>query len=253
MKKFLLASLVVGVIFAGTAVSSVYADTTTTTQRGTISVSTNANADVSPDTVEISIAVKTKDAKSLQKATSENKLISDKVYGELKSMINSQNGDYIKTSNYNARPVYIYNSNNKRVLDKYEASNNIIVHTKNIDKAGKMIDKALELGATDINSINFSLSNYDSKCNSLLEEASKKAKARVDIVAKASGTYITGVKNINMSCSENAVNRVQYRVMMNKAMSAGAMSDEAAAEPATPIQSGNIKIYANLSAEYFVK
>ena len=255
MKKILLASLIAGTIAVGAQISTVYADTTATQQqRGTISVSTNANADVTPDTVEISLAIKTNDSKSLQKATSENKLISDKVYGALKNMINTQNGDYIKTANYNARPVYVYNSNNKRVLDKYEASNNIIVHTKNIDKAGNMIDKALELGATDVNSINFSLSNYDNKCNSLLEEAAKKAKTRVDIVAKSSGTYVTGVKNINMNCSENSVNRIQYRVMKSAAFGTNAMADEAVAEPsATPIQSGSIKIYANLSAEYFIK
>ena len=254
MKKFLLATLLAGFAFSGILTENVYADNNTAPQRGTISVNTSANAEISPDTVEISIAIKSNDNKSLQKASIENKQISDRVYSALKAMINAQNGDYIKTANYNARPIYVYNSNNKKSLDKYEVSNSIIVHTKNTDKAGSIIDKALELGATDVNSINFSLSNYDSKCNSLLEEASKKAKTRADIVSKASGTYVTGVKNISMSCSENSVNRVQYRVMAKSmAFGANAVSDEAAPEPSTPIQSGIIKIYANLNAEYFIK
>jgi uncharacterized protein YggE len=253
MKKILAAAIVAGFMVSGLSISSIAADTTQPV-RGTISVSTNANAEILPDTVSITLAIKTKDSKSLQKAAEENKLISDKVYTALKAMINTAGGDYIKTSNYSARPVYIYTNNNKRVLDKYEVSNSIIVHSKNIDKAGEMIDKAISLGATDVKDLRFSVSSYENKCNELLETASKKAKTRADITAKASGTYITGVKNLNISCTENTANRVPYRLMTNKmAMADGAAGAVAEAAPATPIQSGIIKIYANLNAVYFIK
>lgn len=253
MKKILAAAIVAGFMVSGLSISSIAADTTQPV-RGTISVSTNANAEILPDTVSITLAIKTKDSKSLQKAAEENKLISDKVYTALKAMINTAGGDYIKTSNYSARPVYIYTNNNKRVLDKYEVSNSIIVHSKNIDKAGEMIDKAISLGATDVNDLAFSISNYENQCNELLNIASKKAKTRVDVAAKASGTYITGVKSMNISCSENTPNRIQYRFMAKNVMAAGASLDSAEApQAATPIQSGIIKIYANLNAEYFIK
>ena len=251
MKKIIVSAIAVGLFVSGLAVSSFAADNNTP-ERGFISVSTNASAEISPDTVEINIAIKTKDNKLLQKAASENKLISDKVYSALKAMINAQNGDYIKTADYSARPVYIYN-NNKKVLDKYEVSNSIIVHTKNIEQTGSMIDKAIELGATDINDLSFSVSNYENKCTELLAKASQKAKNRVDTVAKASGTIIAGVKNMNISCSENSSNSVQYRYMSKNIMSLGASADEAVPATATPIQSGVIRIYANLNAEYFIK
>ncbi len=252
MKKFIAAAIIAGMMVTGFYTISSAADNTP--ERGFISVSTNANAEISPDTVEINISVKTKDQKSLQKAATDNKLISDKVYGAIKAMINTQNGDYIKTADYDARPIYTYTSNNKKILDKYEVSNSIIVHTKNIDKAGDMIDKAIGLGATDIKDLRFSVSTYEKQCNELIDIAAKKAKTRVDVAAKASGTYITGVKNMNISCSENTSNRVQYRFMAKNAMmmdSAGAVQAEAA--PSTPIQSGIVKIYANLNAEYFIK
>lgn len=86
-----------------------------------------------------------------------NKEISDKVYSYLKSVITSANGDYVKTSNFSASPSYIYN-NNKRTLDKYNVSNNVIVHTKSIDKISTIIDNSLSLGATDVDSLNFLLS-----------------------------------------------------------------------------------------------
>ena len=251
MKKIILSAIIAGLFVSGLAISGNAADNNVP-ERGVISVSTNANDEVSPDTVEINIAVKTKDSKSLQKAANENKTISDNVYSVLKSMINSQSGDYIKTADYSARPVYVYN-NNKKVLDKYEVSNSIIVHTKSIDKTGNIIDKAIALGATDVNDLKFSVSNYENKCNELLAQASQKAKNRVDIVAKASGTYITGVKNMNISCSENSANRVTYRYMSKNLMAADGAAEAAAPQVATPIQSGVIKIYANLSAEYFIK
>jgi uncharacterized protein YggE len=77
-------------------------------------------------------------------------------------MLNTQNGDYIKTSDFHAAPVYTY-SGNKKNLDKYEVSNRVIVHTKSLDKLGNMIDKAIESGATNVDSLNFSVSNYESE------------------------------------------------------------------------------------------
>ena len=253
MKKFIAAAIVAGMVVSGYGLIS-YGAECCAPEKGTLSVSTTANAEISPDLVEINIAIKTKDNKSLQKAAADNKLISDNVYAAIKAMINTSNGDYLKTADYNARPVYTYTSNNKKVLDKYEVSNNIIVHTKNIEQTGKIIDKAISLGATDVNDLRFSVSNYEKQCNDLLTIASNKAKTRADVTAKASGTYITGVKNMNISCSENSSNRVQYRYMA-KNMAFGASNDEAAAPQAvaTPIQSGIIKIYANLNAEYYIK
>lgn len=57
---------------------------------------------------------------------------------------------------------------------------------------------------------------------------------------------------MNVSCSMNQNNVVQYRLMA-KNMSFGASADAAAPESATPIQSGVIKLYANVNASFFVK
>ena len=251
MKKILSSALIGCLFLSGYTLSSFAADASTP-ERATVSVNTNSNAEISPDTVEISVSIKTKDNKSLQKAATENKLISDKVYSSFKAMINSQNGDYVKTADYAARPVYSYN-NNKKIFDRYEVNNSVIVHTRNIDMAGSIIDKAISLGASDVNYLNFSVSNYEDKCLDLLNDVSQKAKKRADIVAKSSGTYVTGVKNMNLTCSENSSNRVQYKTFeRNMALMA---TDGAAAAPevATPIQYGTIKIFANLNAVYFIK
>lgn len=90
-------------------------------------------------------------------------------------MINTADGDYIKTSDFNASPIYSY-SGSRRTLDKYQVSNSIIIHTKSIEKVGAMIDKAIALGATNVDSLAFSVSNYENQCNDLLSIATKKHK-----------------------------------------------------------------------------
>ena len=248
MKKTIVATMLLGFVVGSMTLAP--AISANNDDKGTISVNTSANTEIAPDVAEISFAVKTQDAKSLQKATIMNKEISDKVLTELQSFINPQNGDYIKTSDYNARPVYTY-TDKKQVLDKYEVSNRVIVHTKSIDKVGKMIDKAIYLGATNVDSLNFSVSNYDTKCDELITQASKKARTRADMIARAVNSSIVGVNNISTSCSTN--NYSQPRFYMAKNMVADVAAGASAEESSTTISNGTVKVNANVNASFFVK
>lgn len=246
MKKVLLSITLLSLILGCASLSS--QAISESVERGYISISTSANADIAPDIAEVSIAVTTYDSKSMQKATAENKEISDKVISALKSKINTANGDYIKTADYNASPLYSY-SGSKRNFDKYQVSNSIVVHTKSIDKVGSMIDTAISLGATNVNSLVFSVSNYEAQCNDLLTLAAKKAYTRANAVAKTVPATITGIRSMDVSCSPNNSVRPQYRLMMaNKALDSSA---EGASS--TTIESGVVKVYANVNASYFVK
>lgn len=250
MKKYLtmtlIASLTLGLISINP--TKVYANIN---ERGFINVSTTANTELPPDVVEINIAIHTEDTKSLQNATEENKLISDKVYAELSKMINKENGDYIKTANFNASPIYSY-KNNKRILTKYEVSNSIIVHTKAIKDAGKMIDKSIALGATNINNLTFSVSEYDTQCNELLAIAAKKSFTRANIMATSVGNSLDGIKSMNGSCSTSTPTRPQYLMAKNLSLDSATGGDEGV-RTSSPIQGGVIKLFANLNATYFVK
>lgn len=245
MKKFLISAVIVGLALGCASVQAI----SESIERGYISVNTSANAELAPDVAEISIAVKTYDNKSMQKATLQNKEISEQVISTLKSMIDTSKGDYIKTADFSATPIYSY-SGNKRNFDKYQVSNSVVVHTKSIDKIGSMIDKAIALGATDVNSLNFSVSNYEAQCNDLLTLAAKKASARANAVAKTVPTTLAGIRSMDVSCSTSNSSRPQYKMLMaNRAM----MMDSEAAGSSTTIESGVIKVFANVSATYFVK
>lgn len=245
MKKFLISAAIVSLALGCASVQAI----SESIERGYISVNTSANAELAPDVAEISIAVKTYDNKSMQKATLQNKEISEQVIATLKSMIDTSKGDYIKTADFSATPIYSY-SGNKRNFDKYQVSNSVVVHTKSIDKIGTMIDKSIALGATDVNSLNFSVSNYEAQCNDLLTLAAKKASARANAVAKTVPTTLSGIRSMDVSCSTSNSSRPQYKMLMaNRAM----MMDSEAAGSSTTIESGVIKVFANVSATYFVK
>lgn len=246
MKKVLISTAIVGLVLGCASVQAI----SEAVERGYISVNTSANAELAPDVAEISIAVKTYDSKSMQKATLQNKEISEQVISTLKSMIDTTKGDYIKTADFSATPIYSY-SGSKRNFDKYQVSNSVVIHTKSIDKIGSMIDKAIALGATDVNSLDFSVSNYEAQCNDLLTLAAKKAVARANAVAKTVPTTISGVRTMDVSCSTSNSSRPQYKMLMaNRAMT---MDSEAAGATATTIESGVIKVFANVNATYFVK
>ncbi len=251
MKKTLIAITVLS-LFAGCASLSTQAVTQVAQDRGYISVNTSANTEVAPDVAEISFAVQTSDTKSMQKATQLNKEASERVLAILKSMISPVNGDYIKTSDFSASPVYTYSSGNKRNLDKYEVSNRVIVHTKSLDKVGSMIDKAIEAGATNVDNLTFSVSSYDSQCNELIGIATKKAYARAGIIARNTSSTLDGVRSFDVSCNTN--NYSAPRLYMAKNMIAEAASDAAiSGGTATTVSGGVVKIYANANASFFVK
>jgi len=219
--------------------------------KGFLSVSYSTEKEVSPDTVEFSVAIRTFDKKSMQEASRKNKEISNNIYNYFKSNINTAGSDYIKTANYSATPIYTY-SNGKRNFDRYEVVNNIVVHTKSLDKISGLIDKSIELGATNVNSLNFTLSNKDAQCAELLGTAAKQVKSRANVVAGAVGSTILGVKELRTSCSLNQRNVNYSNMRMLKANGVAAM-DAAPEAVSTSIESGNITIYANVDAQFYVK
>ena len=227
MKKIIAVSFITASLFVLPLALPVGADSTPACQKGTLSVSYSIDKEVSPDTVEFSVSVKTTDKKAMQEASRKNKEISNKIYEYFKANINTAGGDYIKTSNFNATPVYNY-VNNKRVFDRYEVSNNIIVHT-------------------------FTLSNKDKACAELLSTAAKQVKGRADAVAGALGSSVAGYKSVNTSCSLNQRNVSFAYANMKLMRASGASMDAAVPEAATNIEVGNMTIYANVDATLYLK
>jgi uncharacterized protein YggE len=114
-----------------------------------------------------------------------------------------------------------------------------------------MIDNAITAGATNVDSLNFSISNYDSQCDELISKAAKKAYNRANILARAMNTTVTGINNINTSCGMNGGN--QPRLYMAKNMLSAVADSASESASGMSISNGVIKINANVNASFFVK
>jgi len=209
--------------------------------KGFVSVNISTTKEVAPNQAEISVNIETSD-KSMQKASADNKVIADKVYSSLKKLLGST--DYIKTSNYSAKPQYIYNRDSRKdVFDKYVVTNSVVVRTKNINLVSTLVDTAVGQGATSVNNLQFLVSDYDFACSDALAEVTKKAYSQANSVAGSINTKITGVKSINATCNSEKSPRPYYAMMP---------SDSVGGSSATPIESGKIKINVNVDASFYV-
>lgn len=161
IKKVLVATLVLTIIFSGTVIGTKLTTSEDVkaseeeNDKSTISVTGKGAIKVSPDMAYVTLGVQTQD-KNANKAQKENSKLMNKVIEEIKSLGISEKD--IKTSNFNIRPEYIHDKEDDggRKINKYSVSHNIEIIIRDIDKVGNVIDKAVENGVNMSNSIRFS-------------------------------------------------------------------------------------------------
>lgn len=246
MKKFL---ITIGLLAFCTSQAFCAESCNCVKENSTISVSANASKEVVPDTVEINIEIQTNDTKSMQTALTKNNEISDKVLNGLLLNIDKTQGDYLKTSYFRADTLYKY-ENSKRYFDKYQVTNTVIVHTSSIKKVPEIIEKSIELGATGISNLNFSVSNYEEYQEELLTKAISKAKKRANVAAKNANTELCGVKTINIIGDDTPYARVHNTAVNFKALGRAATETSALAPTIEP---GIIKIQMGVNMVYNIK
>lgn len=91
-----------------------------------------------------------------------------------------------------------------RVLRGYTATNTLQVRTREIEKLGELIQKAVNAGANNIQGIYFTVENTDDLVNQALEAAVADAKAKAERVARLFGTQIVGVSKITVQDSTSS-------------------------------------------------
>lgn len=238
MKKItvLLLSLLM-TVFVGTKVFA---------EQGYITVNASSQTELAPNIISFDIEIVTTAKDSMQKAVAENKTKSEKVYNALKKFTDNNKEDSLKTSTYNATPVYRYN-NNKKVLDYYQVTNTVKVNTKQVSEAGKMIDNAISNGATSVNNVSYNISAYENETNKLLADATKKARAQADSIAKALGTEISGVKSVSVSTSI-AGQTNSPRLYLAKANGTTETTDSS-----TNLEVGKMTLNARVNINFYIK
>ena len=216
----------------------------TIAEPGFVSVTSSVTKEVAPDTANISIYIESRD-KTPEQASNKNKTVANDVINAIKADLTAES-DIIRTERLVVRPEYVW-TNNKRVIKGYMATNSVTVILKDLQKVGKVMDSALKAGATQIDNFGMTLSSSNKYCVDALAEAVKDTQIKASTIAKTLGTSVAGVKSITTSCStQNSGSGMMRYAMSNKAV-------DMAEEVSTPVESGKIKIYANVNANYNLK
>ena len=211
-----------------------------------LSTSGTTTVTAEPDTAIFTLAVETEN-KILNSAMEENTAKSTKVVAEIKKLLGKD--DSIKTSGFNVSPVYNYDSKlRKSILKGYKVTNSVTVKTKKTDKVGNFIDRAVSLGANRVQSLNFTVEDKDKYSDILLTQASKEAKQKALITAKALGVCIKGVKRVSTGYSSNII-QPQYNRAYAMTDSAGALKE--AAPP--PIEEGEVTLQSTVSVDFIIE
>ena len=241
MKKFL---LMLGLaLFVG---SSVYAPVRASVNRdmGYISINATESREVVPNVVTISFGVETTDVDS-KRAAERNNQISTNVINAIKTELISDKKAIVQKKNFNIRPNYKNNDYDDRIIKNYTVVNTIQVKTCDISKISGVIDVAVKNKVSNVDSINFSLSDDDVLANDLVNKAVIKAKTQAKNVALAANKKIIGVKSLRVNVYQNTSSNGR----LYKASSV----DSVGTSMSTPIETGKIKMNASVDAEFYVK
>lgn len=145
----------------------------------------------------------------------------------------------LQTYGYNLYPVRTYDKATGRdKLTGYRVSNLIRVTARHLDSVGKLIDKAIRAGATNVEGISFSVADQTPWEDQAMEKAIARAKAKAEVMAKAAGVTL----GRPMLVSDASVD-VQP-VLLAAQTKVGSFAADAAAGAATPVESGKIKVRA---------
>lgn len=145
------------------------------------------------------------------------------------------------TTTFNVNQSYIKNEDKKRELF-YEVSTMIKIETDNLDELGKVIERVVAKGATDIRGISYGLKNPEEAKNEVIqkaiEEIFKKAEVIKESLNKDSFEFVK--LNINDNYSIYDYN---YGVMRSEAVGTGN------SRPVPEITPQDVNVNVNISVE----
>jgi len=196
-----------------------------------------------PDEVSVLVNIEVlKD--TAEEAKDENSRISENV----QSFLRVAGITDIETMNYNIYEEFDWTDDGRESLG-YKATNMLKVKTKDFDLIGKIIDISINAGATNINSVNFELS--EEKQAELKREALAKASADARLKAEGMAAGLGAKLGKIMSISDSSYNYRPYPMFdMAETMAAGeikAMVEDVVINPR------KLEVRANVNVVFALK
>jgi len=231
-----------------------FAAGTKTTEKPAISVSGEGKIRAKPDLAILSVGIVT-EADTVAEAQSQNNTIADKVKAAIKAQGVEEKD--ISTSRYNIYPVgtpypvpvplregkEVSGSEGATVTSEIVGERNRVdnfleIKVRKVENVGKVIDAATAAGATNIESIYFSIEEKDKFLAQARELAGKDARAKAEQLAKSMG--VTLGKLLKVEESSSWPRPIYYTAQTLK-------------EGGTEISTGELDVIVNITAEYEIR
>jgi uncharacterized protein len=140
----------------------------------------------------------------------------------------------VKTLSYTLREEFDY-VNNRRTSRGYVASNTIELRIDQIDQVGRLLDVAVQSGATTVSDIRFDLKDRDAAERQALRLAVADARSRAEAIAAGAGRSLGPIVRIDEQGPHFPIPRPTM------------MAARAEAMPDTPITPGEIEVRASVT------
>ncbi|WP_318606955.1 SIMPL domain-containing protein [Mitsuokella jalaludinii] len=208
------------------------------TPRPTLSVDGQGTGTATPDMATVTIGVTTQ-GKDAAKAQNDNAWVSNQIQAAVRGLGIAEKD--IQTRNYSFYPNYSTDKDRRNEVTGYTVNNSVIVVVRDIKLTGKVIDAALNNGANEINSLDFSASDTKAVRKVALLNAVQDARDKADIIAKGLGKRIVGIQNVSESTGYIETRRFGGNMLMAVAKDA-----------ATPIAPGSLSLTANVHIDFIL-
>lgn len=193
MKRLFATTLTITLILCAALVSRAQTPTTDTKRATRITVGGDAIVQAQPDTAILTISVVTQARRALD-AQQDNATKTDAVVQALKAAAGP--GAEIKTSGYSVQPQRVYRENQPPTITGYEARNTVTVTISDLKKVGTVIDASSQAGANDIAGIAFTLRQDRPARDRALQEATREAMSKAEVIASALGRKVTRIVEV---------------------------------------------------------
>ena len=196
----------------------------------------HADLKVRPDIARVTVSVTTQAAQQ-DAAAQDNARRTTAVLAALRAAGVAERD--IQTEGYNVQPQYDYKPS-PPVLTGFQVTNTVQVTIRDLGRAGVVVDRATQSGATDVSGLSFDLADRTAAAGRALAQAVAEAKSKAQAMASAAGVGFGRL----LSLSEGSPAIVQP-LFAARAVAAGP-------QPATPVEANQITITADVTAVYAI-
>ena len=195
-----------------------------------VRASGDAIISVRPDQVKLTASV-VNSANTAQEAADRNAVLMTNVLTQLRQVVGNA-PEAIKSTGYSVYPVTRTNGNVQ--VTTYTAQNTVEVTLTNILLAAKVIDTAIQAGATNVGSLTFGLSDPGPSRVEALKKAALLARTKAEAIASALGMRLGNITAVEESGTVSIRN-----------FSVAAL----APTTATPVQPGLVDVSATVTLQ----